>query len=247
MAKAIDLIGQRFGKLVVIERAKNHNGRTAWICKCDCGNTIDTEGSSLRRGFTKSCGCLAKYIRNKNNIDIIGKKFGRLLVLKRVDRPEHISIRNTHAYFLCKCDCGKEVVVISKSLYNGNTTSCGCYRKDVVSLASGEAAKNKLLGVYKRQAKNRGFIFDISDEYFLKLTEQNCFYCDSKPSNISGDKTANGTYQYNGIDRVDSNLGYIIGNIVPCCSLCNRCKMAMSREDFLSWVERVYNHSIKKE
>lgn len=56
----LPIIGQRFGKLVVIEkqgREKSDNGEAKWICKCDCGNTYVTGSNRLRRGATKSCGC----------------------------------------------------------------------------------------------------------------------------------------------------------------------------------------------
>jgi len=55
----IDLTGQRFGKLLVIDRAGINNERKAtWRCRCDCGNEHTTIGKSLRNGNTKSCGCL---------------------------------------------------------------------------------------------------------------------------------------------------------------------------------------------
>lgn len=66
-------IGNRYGKLVVVERSKNNTPwRTArWICKCDCGGSITTEGMSLRRGKCISCGCerlrgLIKYNQRGN-------------------------------------------------------------------------------------------------------------------------------------------------------------------------------------
>lgn len=59
MSKCIDLIGQRFGRLVVIERAdSNSKGRARWLCQCDCGEQVIVLGYSLRCGGTKSCRCL---------------------------------------------------------------------------------------------------------------------------------------------------------------------------------------------
>lgn len=53
-----DLTGHRYGRLTVVERASNsESGRTRWLCKCDCGNSIVTLGNSLQSGRTKSCGC----------------------------------------------------------------------------------------------------------------------------------------------------------------------------------------------
>lgn len=59
MKEKVDLTGQRFGKLAVLENAgfvKSHHG-TQWLCKCDCGNTKIIFGSSLKNGLTTSCGC----------------------------------------------------------------------------------------------------------------------------------------------------------------------------------------------
>lgn len=63
MSRCIDLIGQKFGKLTVIERAKNsNNGKARWLCKCECGNEKTILSESLRKGKTSSCGC--KYINS---------------------------------------------------------------------------------------------------------------------------------------------------------------------------------------
>lgn len=59
MSRLIDLTGQRFGRLTVIEKAdaKNSNTNAVWICKCDCGNEIVVRSTTLRKGESKSCGC----------------------------------------------------------------------------------------------------------------------------------------------------------------------------------------------
>lgn len=57
----IDLVGQTFGRLTVICRAANDprfGDRAAWRCRCVCGRATDVVGKSLRRGLTRSCGCL---------------------------------------------------------------------------------------------------------------------------------------------------------------------------------------------
>lgn len=59
------MVGKRFGMLTVVERAEykyNKNGyrRDSWLCNCDCGNEKITTGENLRRGMTKSCGCMRK-------------------------------------------------------------------------------------------------------------------------------------------------------------------------------------------
>lgn len=59
VSRLIDLTGQRFGRLTVIERAENNKaGRARWLCRCDCGKYITVTGVDLRTGNTKSCSCL---------------------------------------------------------------------------------------------------------------------------------------------------------------------------------------------
>lgn len=58
MGKFIDLTGQKFGRLTVLERVENKGKRTYWKCLCDCGNETIVWADNLRRGLQKSCGCL---------------------------------------------------------------------------------------------------------------------------------------------------------------------------------------------
>lgn len=60
------MIGQRFGKLLVIDYAGKRNGHQMWLCKCDCGAEVIKRGSNLTSGHTKSCGCnSAPYLHRK--------------------------------------------------------------------------------------------------------------------------------------------------------------------------------------
>lgn len=67
MGRLVDLTGQRFGRLVVIERAgsRGKSGAAAWKCRCDCGKIVVVIGRNLRTGNTSSCGCLADEQRNQ--------------------------------------------------------------------------------------------------------------------------------------------------------------------------------------
>lgn len=73
-----DITGQRFGRLVVIERAgSNKSKRATWKCQCDCGSITIVVGYSLERGNTKSCGCLHGELLGKRNAKH-GKTHSRL-------------------------------------------------------------------------------------------------------------------------------------------------------------------------
>lgn len=59
MPKALNLIGEKFGKLKVIEKMQNNkHGKTVWNCICECGVIKSYAGSDLKSGKTKSCGCI---------------------------------------------------------------------------------------------------------------------------------------------------------------------------------------------
>jgi hypothetical protein len=121
---------------LVLKEAPRGAGRQArWFCRCDCGTEKVICGTTLRRGNSKSCGCLKKgtgtgwqlpksarrKMSHANTIDEMGKKYGHLLVVKR--SPLRI---NGQVCWRCLCDCGKYVTVSGDALRKGRATSCGC-------------------------------------------------------------------------------------------------------------------------
>ena len=122
MSAFIDLTGQRFGKLVVIEKSEivkvKHGTVVKWLCKCDCGNFRIIPTGELRRGNAKHCGCL----KFEN---LVGKKFNRLTVIKRVE------YNKKEVMWLCKCDCGNETIVSTGHLKSGHSKSCGCLSREM--------------------------------------------------------------------------------------------------------------------
>lgn len=59
--RCIDMVGQRFGKLIVVSRAENDKkGQARWLCQCDCGGSTITTRYNLITGQTKSCGCILR-------------------------------------------------------------------------------------------------------------------------------------------------------------------------------------------
>lgn len=134
MSHLIDLTGQKFGRLTVLYKDNQRITKSGsyWICKCECGNIKSVKSSSLRRGEIQSCGCLQKEktieARNKSAENLIGKRFGKLVVLQR-------DMSNTSTpIWICQCDCGKLTSVRAQDLkrHDGNqTVSCGCYHQSI--------------------------------------------------------------------------------------------------------------------
>ena len=133
MPKIIDLTGQHFGRLTVLNKTEKRCGHNiVWHCKCECGNECDINGGDLRQGKTKSCGCLkkektaeiGKKYGGKEVEDITNKKFGRLTPIQYDEELKK---------WKCKCDCGNYIYVRRSDLGSGNTKSCGCLRKETIA------------------------------------------------------------------------------------------------------------------
>ena len=165
-------------------------------------------------------------------INETGSVYYKLTVVKRFIQPHA-----RDALWLCRCDCGNTKIVTGSRLRTGSVKSCGCWRSGL--LPKGEAAFNQVFGRIKRDAKKRGYIFGLTKEYVRELNKQPCYYCGVLESNTCSHPRKNGVYRYNGIDRVDSSIGYINGNVVSCCQVCNNAKGVMNTDDFLKWVNRV--------
>jgi hypothetical protein len=134
----IDLVGKRFGFLTVIKRSGSRNYKAYWFCRCDCGNEVIVIGTNLRNGNTKSCGCYQKKRASEaSSIDLTGKRFGRLTVVKRAFSVGKV------VKWECQCDCGNITFVATAYLNNGNSKSCGCLQREKAHVATKTHGMNK--------------------------------------------------------------------------------------------------------
>lgn len=169
----------------------------------------------------------------------VGNRYSLLLVLDRAG-----SNSQKQATWECVCDCGNKVVVSGVSLRRGWRKSCDCLRGERLTLPHGEASFNNLYGHYMRNASNRNIHWGLTREDFRELTSQDCQYCGVKPVQVRGESSGyNGLYKYNGIDRVDSSVGYTKKNVVPCCKECNMMKRSMPTKEFLLCIKRIYKYN----
>lgn len=153
MGKAIDLSGERFGRLVAVRDAGTRNSFRLWECSCDCGSVCYKTSASLRHGKSMSCGCFRdEESSRRNSSDIAGQRFGRLLAVKRIGVSKH-----RHVVWKCQCDCGAECQVAAVSLKKG-TQSCGCLQREAASIAGKKKAlppEEKVACVKRARAKQR--------------------------------------------------------------------------------------------
>ena len=121
----IDETGHRYGRLTVIGPAGMSNDKhKKWLCQCDCGKQIIAIGKNLRSGGTTSCGCYREERRTQHNqLDITGKKFGKLTAIKSIGKDS-----DNQFVWECKCECGNTTYKTVHSLMTGNVKSCGCVK-----------------------------------------------------------------------------------------------------------------------
>lgn len=123
-----ELEGKKIGDWSIVSYKGKVNSRDVWLCQCVCGKLKEVQQRTLLKGESTSCGC--KRVENKR-MRIEGKTFNRLKVIS------FAYTKNEHTYWNCVCACGKECIVMGKSLVSGNTTSCGC-----INHGKGQIRKN---------------------------------------------------------------------------------------------------------
>jgi hypothetical protein len=244
-----DLIGLKFNLLTILKEDGYYaNGTKLYSCQCECGGFCTTSYQHLKRGEVKSCGCLAKQQSSINGSntkkDLTNQVFGRLFVLEEAGKSKNGTI-----LWKCFCLCEKstEIIVSGTNLRRGSTKSCGCLASELTVLRNkkkrSEFPWKSEIKHYELSAASRGYEFNLSLEEFHKLLTSNCYYCGKEPNKICYTaflKELN--ILKNGIDRLDSSLGYVLENCVSCCSSCNFEKGTQSIKEFVENTIRRFQH-----
>lgn len=179
-------------------------------------------------------------------IDLTGKSFG---LLKVVETKLVCTKRGNRKICTCICECGEVVERRADGFKSGRISSCGCYNKitilkavDKITLNGPQSAFNSLFSSYKKEASKKKYFFGLTEETFKELIDSTCFYCGKKPKQVSKSGGSTDNYTYNGIDRLNSDLGYIKSNCVPCCKTCNYMKRTLSPSSFIKHISKIYNY-----
>ena len=139
--------------------------------------------------------------------DLTGQRFGRLVALKKADNL------GSKTRWLCKCDCGNEVFLVTGSLVSGNTKSCGCYKVDaVVKLNTTHGMTGS--PVYRAW---QSMITRCTNENYIeyhRYGDRGISVCDEWRNSFEtfyaymGDRPPGKT-----LDRIDNDKGYAPGNV----------------------------------
>lgn len=144
--------------------------------------------------------------------------------------------KNRHPLTKFVCDCGRERIARSTRVRLGSITTCArCAKADAARRggntrrrSNSERIQRERYSTYKNNASRKGTAFEITFEQFAAFLDAPCDYC--------------GDTESAGVDRIDCSIGYVVSNCCPCCSTCNYAKRTMTRDAFLAWIERVYEH-----
>jgi hypothetical protein len=195
--------------------------------------------------------------------DFVGYKVGSLEVIKFIEEKWVESGKRYDHYYLCRCSCGEEQVFIRRVLMSPavkkrDTITCKkCRVTNLLGNKNGLKYQDDLdrhiaivFSNYRSKCKSKSWSFDLSFDQFKDLVTKECWYCGLPPNNCRSDRIGDKSFSrkaLSGIDRIDSDKGYLISNCRSCCEDCNLAKRRLSEDNFLSLVKRIYERHLDYE
>lgn len=194
---------------------------------------------------------------NSKHKVLAGNKYGRITLL------EFIGMEKNLALYRAKCDCGK--VMDNYNAYNLTsrakpTTSCGCSRKrpHFSRRKYTESTKAAYFLKFKRHLNRQASLGKKCDDWtveqWYEVCSKPCYYCGKTDvgniarmsvhgkKNFSEQEMQEYDLLLNGIDRIDSSIGYTRENSRPCCYRCNVAKSDMKESDFYEMILAIVQH-----
>lgn len=209
-------------------------------------------------------------------LDLTGKIFNKLTAIKRagthVSSGGFSSVK-----WLFMCVCGNERIARSNDVIMGKVRGCkNCAKlnKQENARTNGKlgglkrtfnfenATFRARAAQFKSNARNRDIEWKLSLEETCELIKKDCHYCGHPPkSTFDYVKSRSAkdrkrlieknvleiVIKFNGLDRVDSDLGYTKENSVPCCVDCNFAKNDKTVQEFMAWLRRISEFQEKKQ
>jgi len=189
----------------------------------------------------------------KNKNEYLNKIFGKLTILNFVEPPEYTKSKNKQYYHWvsCSCNCNNSIKTYRlNNLIHGITKSCGCAKyitgKDSPFFTGHGEISGKLFSYIKRTAsggtnKRKRICkdFKISIEYMWKLFLDQNRLCAISGVPIKFSKVSNGSDRTASLDRINSDLGYVEGNVQWVHKTINMMKNVLPVKDFYQWCKLV--------
>lgn len=214
-----DLVGERFGKLLVTSRSQpkyyDGNMRASWICKCDCGKVVTICGRRLKKEKTRSCGCGCTNNTGYNKLKPMVSHTCRIC-------NKVFESRSTTPY------CSKE-----------------CYRIDYRDL-SGLSVEDKYFEILYQNLHHRKQEVSVTPSLLKEIWEKQsgiCALSGQVMKNPWDENVIRRDQAKASLDRIDSSKGYVLGNIQFVMYGVNRAKSNLKQQDFIKMCGDIYNYS----
>jgi len=231
----VQLVGQKFERLLVIKDLGIINKKHIFECQCSCGNIVKKHSRDLLSGNTRSCGC----IRIKKD-ETIGLKVNKLIVKEMVVMRKDNRGYNVYGY-ICDCECGNEITVRGDILRKGKIQSCGCLQSTAFGYISG-----KHFSTIKTGALKRNLEFNITIEFISDLFVKQNKKCALTNWDIVLNPISKGPITTASLDRIDSTKGYTEDNVQWVHIDVNFAKQEYKQDYFIKMCRDIVNKADKQ-
>jgi hypothetical protein len=231
--KNLVAINDKFNNLTVIDCTEDYHvepsgkKRRKVLVKCDCGEEFKIQTLILKRKGQKCFKC--KF--NTDSAVVIGQTYTKLEVVG-------FTIQKKKKMALCKCICNAIICARPDQLVNGITKHCGCQHK--ANWRGIELLSQSFIGRIIRNAQKRKILFNVTNEYLWQLYQKQNGKCALSGLNIPFGKSTKDSNDAS-LDRIDSSVGYIEGNIQWVHKDINKMKMELKQNRFIELCKLISN------
>lgn len=174
---------------------------------------------------------------------IIGTKIGKWEVLQKLQNKKH------RENYLCKCDCGTIKEVLGQNLRYNRTHSCGCTGPDSMFWKGYGEIPSTYITRLKYDANRRGLLFTVTIEYLWKLflKQNKCCALSGVPLSFPNTGRCIAFSKITAsLDRIDSGIGYVIGNVQWVHKTVNKLKTDFTDKELIKWCIKISKYQKHK-